>query len=126
VWKGVSNPHDKGFHYYQLNVGGVSIPDTGSVMFYGSSRWDGSVEVRGSLRSQRPADFGGRKGNLRRTAVVEYGLGHKGGAHDRTGHKKNRRCSWCHCLRSPAHDELYCFASECASPYTGVATRYYN
>jgi enterochelin esterase family protein len=45
VWTGVSNAQDEGFHYYQLNVDGVSIPDPGSVMFYGSSRWGGGVEV---------------------------------------------------------------------------------
>ena len=45
VWTGVSNAQDEGFHYYQLNVDGVSVPDPGSVMFYGSSRWGSGVEV---------------------------------------------------------------------------------
>ena len=27
VWTGVSNAQDEGFHYYQLNVDGVSVPD---------------------------------------------------------------------------------------------------
>src|ERR1700747_777892 len=39
VWKGVSNAQDEGFHYYQLNVDGVSVPDPGAQIFYGASRW---------------------------------------------------------------------------------------
>ena len=45
VWTGVSNAQDEGFHYYQINLDGVSVPDPGSVMFYGSSRWGSGVEV---------------------------------------------------------------------------------
>ena len=30
VWTGVSNAQDEGFHYYQLNVDGVSVPDPGT------------------------------------------------------------------------------------------------
>jgi enterochelin esterase-like enzyme len=45
VWTGVSNAQDEGFHYYQLNVDGVSVPDPGTVMFYGASRWGSGVEV---------------------------------------------------------------------------------
>ncbi|MFL6416421.1 MAG: alpha/beta hydrolase-fold protein [Bryobacteraceae bacterium] len=45
VWTGVSNAQDEGFHYYQINVDGASIPDPGSVMFYGSSRWGSGVEI---------------------------------------------------------------------------------
>ena len=45
VWTGVTNAQDEGFHYYQLNVDGVSIPDPGTQIFYGSSRWGGAVEV---------------------------------------------------------------------------------
>ena len=45
VWTGVSNAQDEGFHYYQLNVDGVSVPDPGAVMFYGASRWGSGVEV---------------------------------------------------------------------------------
>ena len=44
-WTGVSNAQDEGFHYYQLNVDGVSVPDPGTVMFYGSSRWGSGVEM---------------------------------------------------------------------------------
>ena len=29
-WSGVSNAQDEGFHYYQLNVDGVSVPDPGN------------------------------------------------------------------------------------------------
>jgi enterochelin esterase-like enzyme len=45
AWIGVSNAQDEGFHYYQLNVDGVSVPDPGAVMFYGASRWGSGVEV---------------------------------------------------------------------------------
>jgi enterochelin esterase-like enzyme len=45
VWIGVSNAQDEGFHYYQLNVDGVSVPDPGALMFYGASRWGSGVEV---------------------------------------------------------------------------------
>lgn len=45
VWTGVTNAQDEGFHYYQLNVDGLAIPDPGSQSFYGSSRWGGAVEV---------------------------------------------------------------------------------
>jgi enterochelin esterase-like enzyme len=44
-WTGVSNAQDEGFHYYQLNVDGVNVPDPGSLMFYGASRWGSGVEV---------------------------------------------------------------------------------
>ncbi|MEO8593732.1 MAG: alpha/beta hydrolase-fold protein [Candidatus Solibacter sp.] len=45
AWMGVSNPQDEGFHYYQLQVDGVAVPDPGSVMFYGSSRWGSGIEI---------------------------------------------------------------------------------
>jgi len=45
VWTGFSNAQDEGFHYYQLNVDGVSMPDPGALMFYGASRWGSGVEV---------------------------------------------------------------------------------
>jgi enterochelin esterase-like enzyme len=45
LWTGVSNAQDEGFHYYQLNVDGVSVPDPGTLMFYGASRWGSGVEV---------------------------------------------------------------------------------
>jgi enterochelin esterase family protein len=44
-WVGVSNAQDEGFHYYQLNVDGVNVPDPGTQMFYGASRWGSGVEV---------------------------------------------------------------------------------
>jgi len=63
-WSGVSNAQDEGFHYYQLNVDGVSVPDPGTLMFYGASRWGSGVEV-----PAHDADFYGMKnvphGNLR-------------------------------------------------------------
>jgi enterochelin esterase-like enzyme/lysophospholipase L1-like esterase len=44
-WVGVSNSQDEGFHYYQFWVDGVSVPDPGTLMFYGASRWGSGVEV---------------------------------------------------------------------------------
>jgi hypothetical protein len=38
-WIGVTNAHDEGFHYYQLNVDDVGVPDPGTLEFYGASRW---------------------------------------------------------------------------------------
>ncbi|MBI5085789.1 MAG: esterase [Acidobacteria bacterium] len=51
-WTGVSNAQDEGFHYYQLNVDGVNVPDPGTLLFYGASRWGSGVEV-----PARDADF---------------------------------------------------------------------
>jgi enterochelin esterase family protein len=45
VWMGVSNAQDEGFHYYQIWVDGVSVPDPGTLIFYGASRWGSGVEV---------------------------------------------------------------------------------
>ncbi len=45
IWIGASDPQDEGFHYYQLNVDGASVPDPGSLYFYGASRWGSGVEV---------------------------------------------------------------------------------
>jgi len=63
-WIGVSNAQDEGFHYYQPNVDGVNVPDPGTLMFYGASRWGSGVEV-----PAHDADFYAMKtvphGNLR-------------------------------------------------------------
>ncbi len=45
VWTGESRPQDEGFHYYQLNIDGASVPDPGSLYFYGSSRWGSGIEI---------------------------------------------------------------------------------
>lgn len=45
VWTGESQPQDEGFHYYQLNIDGASVPDPGSLYFYGAGRWGSAVEV---------------------------------------------------------------------------------
>ena len=45
VWTGESLPQDEGFHYYQLNVDGVSMPDPGSLYFYGAGRWGSGIEI---------------------------------------------------------------------------------
>lgn len=38
VWTGESAPQVEGFHYYQLNIDGASVPDPGSLYFYGAAR----------------------------------------------------------------------------------------
>lgn len=45
TWSGVSQPQDEGFHYYQLNIDGASVPDPGSRYFYGAGRWGSGIEV---------------------------------------------------------------------------------
>lgn len=45
VWTGESAPQDEGFHYYQLNIDGASVPDPGSLYFYGAARWGSGIEV---------------------------------------------------------------------------------
>lgn len=44
-WIGESAPQDEGFHYYQLNIDGASVPDPGSLYFYGASRWGSGIEI---------------------------------------------------------------------------------
>jgi enterochelin esterase-like enzyme len=64
VWTGVSNAQDEGFHYYQLRVDDLAVPDPGTQMFYGASRWGSGVEI-----PARDRDFYAMKnvphGNLR-------------------------------------------------------------
>ena len=45
IWTGESAPQDVGFHYYQLNIDGASVPDPGSLYFYGASRWGSGIEI---------------------------------------------------------------------------------
>lgn len=45
VWTGESASQDEGFHYYQLNIDGASVPDPNSLYFYGASRWGSGIEV---------------------------------------------------------------------------------
>ena len=45
IWTGESAPQDEGFHYYQLNIDGASVPDPGSLFFYGASRWGSGIEI---------------------------------------------------------------------------------
>ena len=44
-WVGESAPQDEGFHYYQLNIDGASVPDPSSLYYYGASRWGSGVDV---------------------------------------------------------------------------------
>ncbi len=48
IWTGESLPQDEGFHYYQLNIDGVSVPDPGSLYFYGAGRWGSGIEIPAS------------------------------------------------------------------------------
>ncbi len=52
IWTGMSDPQDEGFHYYQLNIDGASVPDPGSLYFYGAGRWGSGIEI-----PARDADF---------------------------------------------------------------------
>jgi enterochelin esterase-like enzyme len=45
VWTGESLPQDEGFHYYQLNIDGASVPDPGSLYFYGAGRTGSGIEI---------------------------------------------------------------------------------
>lgn len=45
VWIGESAPQQEGFHYYQLNVDGASVPDPGTKYFYGAGRWGSGIEI---------------------------------------------------------------------------------
>lgn len=45
VWTGESDPQDEGFHYYQLNIDGASVPDPGTTYFYGAGRWGSGIEI---------------------------------------------------------------------------------
>ena len=45
VWTGESLPQDPGFHYYQLNIDGASVPDPGTLYFYGAGRLGSGIEI---------------------------------------------------------------------------------
>ncbi len=45
IWTGESASQDEGFHYYQLNIDGASVPDPGSLYYYGASRWGSGIEI---------------------------------------------------------------------------------
>jgi enterochelin esterase family protein len=48
VWTGESAPQDEGFHYYQLNIDGASVPDPGTKYYYGAGRWGSGIEIPAS------------------------------------------------------------------------------
>jgi len=48
VWTGESDPQDEGFHYYQLDIDGASVPDPGSLYFYGAGRLGSGIEIPSS------------------------------------------------------------------------------
>lgn len=45
VWTGESAPQDVGFHYYQLNIDGASVPDPGAMLYFGACRWGSGIEI---------------------------------------------------------------------------------
>ncbi|TDD99495.1 alpha/beta hydrolase-fold protein [Flavobacterium cellulosilyticum] len=45
VWQGESDPQVEGFHYYQLNIDGASVPDPGTIYFYGAGRSGSGIEI---------------------------------------------------------------------------------
>lgn len=45
LWTGESAPQDEGFHYYQLNIDGASVPDPNSLYFFGAGRWGSGIEI---------------------------------------------------------------------------------
>ena len=45
VWTGESEPQDEGFHYYQLEIDGASVPDPNSLYYYGASRWGSGIDI---------------------------------------------------------------------------------
>lgn len=46
AWIGTTTRQiDEGFHYYRLNIDGAEVPDPGSKLFYGSSRWGSGIEI---------------------------------------------------------------------------------
>jgi enterochelin esterase family protein len=45
IWTGTSAPQDVGFHYYQLEVDGASVPDPGTIYFFGAGRWGSGIEI---------------------------------------------------------------------------------
>lgn len=45
LWTGESGPQDEGFHYYQLNIDGASVPDPGTKYYYGAGRWGSGIEI---------------------------------------------------------------------------------
>jgi enterochelin esterase-like enzyme len=45
AWVGISQPQDEGFHYYQLIIDGVPVPDPGSMYFYGAGRMGSGIEL---------------------------------------------------------------------------------
>ena len=45
AWVGTTPPLDEGFHYYTMNIDGASVPDPGSLFFYGANRWGSAIEI---------------------------------------------------------------------------------
>jgi enterochelin esterase family protein len=45
AWVGTTRPLDEGFHYYRINIDGADVPDPGSKIFYGASRWGSAIEI---------------------------------------------------------------------------------
>jgi len=48
LWTGESAAQDEGFHYYELNIDGASVPDPGTKYYYGAGRWGSGIEIPAS------------------------------------------------------------------------------
>lgn len=72
AWVGTTRPLDDGFHYYRINIDGADVPDPGSKIFYGASRWGSAIEI-----PAKDADFYAVKnvphGQLRETLYFSKG-----------------------------------------------------
>jgi len=45
AWIGTTRPLAEGFHYYQITIDGVPMPDPGSKYFYGTGRLGSGIEI---------------------------------------------------------------------------------
>ncbi len=45
LWIGETEPLDEGFHYYQIQIDGASVPDPSSEYYYGAGRWGSGVDI---------------------------------------------------------------------------------
>lgn len=54
VWTGESAPQDIGFHYYQLNIDGASVPDPGSLYFLAQAGGGVVLKFRHPIRIFMP------------------------------------------------------------------------
>jgi hypothetical protein len=54
VWTGESAPQDEGFHYYQLNIDGASVPIRAAFTFTGQADGAAVLKFRPMMRISMP------------------------------------------------------------------------